>query len=252
MTYRVDPATDRIVATILTARAGRFSHIATGAWFSLGQRSAAAGTGSGDLPHRPQLNRVTAVHPAARQRPPRSSRRRFGSVWATSTAHVGSVLRIDPMTDQVAGQPIQVNASVPGGIVAGSGATLGERRQASMLRLTAIDPATGGHPAGRHCAKVSDVSTTSDGSLWTFGYDSIHRSTRPRAASSHRSRWRGPASCSSTASRSRLRGELATVKPPFDVTSFYWLRWSASIPPPTSPPAARSNWRPASSPHRRA
>jgi streptogramin lyase len=238
VTYRVDPATDRIVDTILTPKAGRFSQVATGlgsVWVSGGD---AAGTGLGIYRIDPRRDRVTAFIPLPGSGRPAAVAAAYGSVWATSTAHGGSVLRIDPKTDQVAGQPIQVNASVPGGIVAGS-RRLWVNAAGFDAPVTAIDPATGTVIRRAALAKISDVSTTGDGSLWTIGKNSVQRvnpatgkiiASVPLAMPSQIVFVHGIAVV--------ITLRLAKVKPPFDVTSFYW-HTAICIDPATNKPACR-------------
>lgn len=142
VTYRVDPATDKVVDTIPTPRAGRFSRIATGlgaVWVSAGNTN---GTDLGIYRINPRHDRVTAFIPLPGTGSPATLTAAFGSVWATSLMHYGSVFRIDPRTNQIVGQPIQVNASVPGIIVAGFG-KIWVNAEGFNAPVTVINPTTG-------------------------------------------------------------------------------------------------------------
>jgi DNA-binding beta-propeller fold protein YncE len=174
VTYRVDPATDRIVDTISTPKAGRFSQVATGlgsAWVSSSNPN---GTGLGIYRIDPRRDRVTAFIPLPGTGRPASLAAAYGSVWATSTTRHGSVLRIDPKTGQVVGQPILVTASVPRAIVAGFG-RLWVNAKGVNAPVTLINPATGKVIEGPAWAKITDVSAVGDGSLWTIGDNTVQR-----------------------------------------------------------------------------
>ena len=176
VTYRVDPATDRIVATIPTAGAGRYSDIATGAGAVWVSGTGPAGTGLGLYRIDPQLNRVTAVIPLPGAGHPGSITCTGGDVWVTSQAHFGSILRVDPMLNEVVGQPVPVNAPVPGPMIPHRG-VIWVNANSLAGPLTTIDPVTGGlaRRVGKAWGKVTNVAAIQDGSLWTFGFDGIHR-----------------------------------------------------------------------------
>ncbi len=175
-TYRVDPATDRIVATIPTPGAGRYSDLATGAGSIWVSGTGETGTGLGIYRIDPQDNRVTAFVPLPGVGHPGWIAYSEGFIWVTSQAHFGSVLRIDPRLNEVVGKPVLVNAPVPGPMIPYNG-VIWVNANSLDGPLTTIDPVTGGlaRRVGKAWGKVTNVGAIQDGSLWTFGFNGVQR-----------------------------------------------------------------------------
>lgn len=102
----------------------------------------------------------------------------YGFLWVTSRTHDGSVLRIDPRTNQVVGQPIQVGNGryEPWNIAAGF-AQIWVKSGPANTPETSIDAATGTviRRTNPRWAKITDVSAFGDGSIWTVGKISVQR-----------------------------------------------------------------------------
>jgi streptogramin lyase len=236
VTYRVNPATNRIAVTIVTPKTGRLSRTTIGlgsVWIS-----GSNPRGDGPCVYRidPRSDRVTALIPLPGIGSPESLAAAYGSVWVTSTTHGGSVLRIDPKADQVVGQPIQTTTSVPGAIVAGFG-RIWVNAEGLKAPVTEINPATGKVIKRPSWGRLTDVSAIGDGSLWTLGKDRVHRvdpATGKVTASIVLSRPSQVVLVHGIAVVMTTR--LAYVAPPLNTTVFYW-HTAICIDPATNKPA---------------
>jgi Repeat of unknown function (DUF6923) len=167
--YRVDPVTDKPVATIHTPAVGEWSDIAAGfgaVWVTTGIEPHA-----GVYRIDPRHNRVTSF---IRLPPnPITIAAAYGRVWVAEPRQgPGIVLRIDPHTDRVTGPPIRVGTG-PGRIIAGFGAVWVNNWN-SEGSVSRIDPASGA--VTRTLVNTPDIDAVGDGSLWgTTSYGAIQR-----------------------------------------------------------------------------
>ena len=175
VTYKVDPATGKITATVPTAGTDEFSRMAVGfgaVWITGGNRP---GDHLGILRISPADDRVTAFITMPDFGLPGAVAIADGRVWVGSDADGGSILRVDPHTNRVSGRPLRIGMDV-GAIVPGAGALWVTHTNAGGS-VTAINPSTGAISDLSSSAwhKVTAVETAGAGSLWMAGNNVIQR-----------------------------------------------------------------------------
>lgn len=175
VTYRVNPATSKVVATIPTPGTDEFS------WLTIGAGSVWI-TG-GDMPGY-QLgvyriaasdNKVAAFIKLPRVGLPGTVAVAYGRVWVGSYVGGGSLYRINPRTNRIAGRPVVLGADI--GSIVPAAAALWITHTNAGGSVDRIDPLTGAtaslNPAVWN--KITNVDTAGAGSLWMSGNNVINR-----------------------------------------------------------------------------
>jgi hypothetical protein len=177
-TYRVDPSTDRVVDRISTSKVGQFSQFAAGLGSVWVSGSNLNGTDLCVYRIDPRNDQITAVISLPGGGSPATLAAAYGFVWVTSRTQHGSVLRIDPRTNRVVGQPIQVSNGryELGNLEAGFGQIWVNSVSANVPE-TAINAVTGTvvRRTSPSWATITNVSALGDGSIWTIFNTGIRR-----------------------------------------------------------------------------
>src|SRR5919109_349064 len=169
---RVDPASDEVVATIRTPETGDYSSVA------VGEGAVWVTTSNGSL-YRidPTTNRVEETIQVGYS--PTNVTVGGGSVWVSvASAGSGSIVRVDPRTNEVVGSPIAVGEGpgpavfVDGSLwVTNTSLIVGEGDKGTELSgpsLVRVDPATGMvTPVG---GPVASVTAYGAGALWGVAF----------------------------------------------------------------------------------
>ena len=159
---RLDPGTDRVVATVRTPGTEDYSHVAVG----LG---AVWVTSDGGTLYRidPKSNRVVGTIPVGG--PIVGVATGGGYVWVTRpTEGIGELIRVDPATNRVTGAPIDAG---PGPIAALYGFGALWVTNSSPSSVVRVDPSTGSVSTMGFTGRVAAGS----GSLWASSDDSVVR-----------------------------------------------------------------------------
>jgi sugar lactone lactonase YvrE len=159
---RVDPSTDRIVATVKTPGTEDYSHVAVG----LG---AVWVTSDGGTLYRidPDGNRVVAAIPVGG--PIVGVATGGGYVWVTRPAEgIGELIRVDPATNRVTGAPIDAGPGPIAALYAFGALWVTNSSPSSVVR---VDPSKGTVSAMAFTGRLA----TGYGSLWASSDDSVVR-----------------------------------------------------------------------------
>lgn len=175
VTYQVNPATSKVVATIPTPGTDEFSQLAIGAgsvWVSGGNRP---GYQMGVYRINPNASKVMAVIKLPRYGLPGTVAVAYGSVWVGSDVGGGSLYRINPRTNRIAGRPVDLGADI-GRVVPAAGA-LWVTSTNGGGSVSRIDPRTGASASLNPAAwsTITDVDASGAGSLWMSGTNVVDR-----------------------------------------------------------------------------
>lgn len=170
VTYRVNPATSKVVATIPTPGTDEYSQLAIGAgsvWITGGNRP---GYQMGVYRINPHASKVTAVIKLPRYGLPGTVAVAYGSVWVGSDVGGGSLYRINPRTNRIAGRPVDLGADI-GPIVPAAGALW-----VTSAGVSRIDPRTGASASlNAVWSNITDIDASGAGSLWMSGTNVVDR-----------------------------------------------------------------------------
>lgn len=171
VTYRVNPATNKVVATIPTPGTDEFSQLAIGAgsvWVSGGNMP---GYQLGVYRINPHDGKVMAFITLPRYGLPGPIAIAYGSVWVAG----GNLYRINARTNRVVGPHFEFGTDI-GPIVPAAGA-LWVTSTNGGGSVSRIDPRTGASASLNPAvwSKITDIDASGAGSLWMSGTNVVDR-----------------------------------------------------------------------------
>jgi streptogramin lyase len=171
VTYRVNPATNKVVATIPTPGTDEFSQLAVGAgsvWVSGGN---GPGYQLGVYRINPQTSKVTAFIDLQKTGLLGPIAIAYGSVWVTG----GNLYRVNPRTNRIVGPHFEFGAEIAS-VVPAAGA-LWVTSTNGRGEVSRIDPRSGASGSLNLAAwsKITNIDASGAGSLWMTGKNVVDR-----------------------------------------------------------------------------